>query len=610
MCGIAGYWGNKFLPEKLILKTLSTMSNRGPDSQRFCNISLQNKEQIYLLHSRLDIIDLNSRSNQPFQSDGNIIIFNGEIYNYLEIRQKLQNKGIKFKTESDTEVVLKSYNYLGHKCLDSFEGMWSFAIYDKKRKGIFLSRDRFSEKPLYYYQKNNELYFASQTSFIFSLLDKSPDINVQQLKKYMIYGYKSLYKDNNTFFKNIYEFDPGSYCFISNNKKIIKKKYWNINLNKKLCNKASYDEIVSNVRNKLFKSIELRLRSDVSIAFSLSGGLDSSTLISIASKVFNYKCKAFSIVDYDFRYNEAENIKSNIKDLKCDYSFIRIRKQNYFKYLTKLINYHNSPLATPTSLISSLIFKKASEQNFKVLITGTAADEIFSGYYDHYLQFFYEIKKLKKLKNEVYLWEKYIKKNVRNKYFQAFNLYLKNKNFRNHIFDNFNYNNKFFKKKLEYNFFEKVFSKSLMKNRMLNELFYENTPVILNQEDLNAMYFSVENRSPYLDTSLVEYCFSIPREHLINNGFSKNILREATKGILNEKVRVDRIKKGFNTSVSSILDFKDKFFLNNILNKASPIYDIVDYNKIRKLFKLNFYPNNISKFLFSFINSKLFLDQQ
>jgi len=168
MCGIAGYIGKEKIDDTLIKKTLELMRNRGPDNQDYIKIKDGNIN-ILLLNTRLSIIDLDKRSNQPFIINDNFITYNGEIYNYIELREELEKDNVKFNTKSDTEVLLQSYIKYGEKCVDYFEGMWAFAIYNKKRKKLFLSRDRFGEKPLYYSKQKNGIFFGSETRFIKSL---------------------------------------------------------------------------------------------------------------------------------------------------------------------------------------------------------------------------------------------------------------------------------------------------------------------------------------------------------------------------------------------------------------------------------------------------------
>ena len=202
MCGFAGYLGRKKISKRLIQKTLKFMKNRGPDNQSYKLYRVFDLN-LYMLHSRLNIIDINKRSNQPYVFNDHAIIFNGEIYNYLELKQDLIRKGVKFSTNSDTEVLLKSYLFYGLKFLQKLEGMWSFVILNKKSDQVLISRDRFGEKPLYYTFEKNELFFGSEIKFIKSLSNKKFKIDDRHLFKYLFLGYKSIKKNYDTYFEKI-----------------------------------------------------------------------------------------------------------------------------------------------------------------------------------------------------------------------------------------------------------------------------------------------------------------------------------------------------------------------------------------------------------------------
>ena len=272
MCGISGYISKtNLIADNGVHRTLELMKRRGPDSKNFYKNSY-NTKQLALLHTRLNIIDLNDRANQPYYDEHFIVVFNGEIYNYLEIKTQLKEKNYRFNTNSDTEVLIKSFQEYGEKCVDHFIGMWAFAIWDIKKKQLFLSRDPFGEKPLYYFLNESGFFFGSEVKFIKSLCKKNFEINKSQIKKNIFLGYKSLNKSNNTFYKDIVSVESSSNILIDLDLNLIKKKYWkpklNINQNMKI------NDAVDGVKNNLIKSLELRMRSDVPIAFCLSGGVD------------------------------------------------------------------------------------------------------------------------------------------------------------------------------------------------------------------------------------------------------------------------------------------------------------------------------------------------
>ena len=607
MCGIAGFFGRKQLEQNILNRTLKLMKNRGPDFSKIYSKKVNDEININLLHSRLSIIDLNERSNQPFEQDANILIFNGEIYNYLELRKKLINLGEKFATDSDTEVLIKYYKFYGEECVKFFEGMWSFVIYDTNKKKIFASRDRFGEKPFFYYFNKDGFYFGSEIKFIKSLVNEKVDLNYQHLANFLSSGYKSLFKTNQTYFKDVFFLRSSENLSINSNLNIKKNVYWIPSIKK--INKMSLNDSIEESKRLLFNSLKLRLRSDVPIAICLSGGVDSSGLASVLTKEFNFKAKTFSIIDEDDRYNESKNIDHTLKDLKCENVKVSLNKNLFLDQLTDQIKYHNAPVATISYHVHSLLAKSISENGYKVAISGTAADEIYSGYYDHFLQHLKICKDLDKdYEENLNFWKKYIKKYIRNPNFKKSDLYIENSNFRDHIYDGREEISEFLLDRNFIKFEEKHYDNDLFTNRRLNELFNEITPLILNAEDLNCMKYSVENRSPFLDTQLVNFMFSVPNNYLIKNGYAKYILRESFNGYLNDKVRLDRVKKGFNASINSLVDFSDKNITDYFLDKGSKIFEFVDREKISKLFKNKTTPNHLSKFIFAFISSKIFLD--
>jgi asparagine synthase (glutamine-hydrolysing) len=603
MCGIAGYFGTKALDTDKIQKTLQLMKNRGPDNQTFKKFQTSS-EQIYLMHSRLSIIDLNDRSDQPFYDNGCTLVFNGEIYNFVEIRKYLEYQGHQFKTQSDTEVLLKSYLVYGESCVHLFEGMWAFAIYDSRNQTVFLSRDRFGEKPLYYLQNEEGFYFGSEIKFLKSMVSHPLRKNENQLIRYMINGYKSLYKKNETFYLDVFEVPQGSNLILSSGKRNF-NKYWNPSYHPRIMNS---EEAIEGIRHHLTESMRLRLRSDVPLAFCLSGGIDSSTLASFAAKKFNYDVVSYSIIDSDERYNEAENIRATVNDIGCKANFIELKPDKTLNDLSDLINYHDGPIATITYFIHSHLSKAISQDGYRVVISGTSADELFTGYYDHFLLHLYEMRNHPSLNKSIADWTNGIGKFIRNPILQSANLYIDNPNFREHVYDNSNEFKGLLKKNFNEEFCEFSFTtSSLLRNRMLNELMFEATPVILHEDDLNSMKYSIENRSPYLDSKLFNFAFSIPSELLIQKGFGKYLLREAANGILNDKVRLDIQKKGFNASINSIVDFKDKNTRDFLLSD-SPVFDIVDRTKFSKYLDMEHIPNSHSKFIFSLINAKIFME--
>lgn len=606
MCGIAGYISKdkNFFTEKKVFSTLNLMKRRGPDNQSLKKIKTLDCE-ISLLHSRLNIIDLHPRSNQPFELNGYIVVFNGEIYNFPEIKKELEKK-YQFLTKSDTEVLLKSYILFGEKCVEHFDGMWSFAIWDPNKRRLFLSRDPFGEKPLYYTSLKDKFIFGSEIKYIKNLRGENFDINKELINKNLFLGYKSIHKNNHTFFKNIYSVNNGENIFVDLDLNIKKKTYWLPKL--KIDKSISYKDAVNETYRLLCNSLKLRLRADVPIAFCLSGGIDSSLLASISKKVFNKNINTFSIYDSDERYNELEYIKLINKNLNSNSTIIDITKlkSNFLKRLNKLTINHDSPVATISYYLHSLLTENISKQ-FRVSISGLGADEIFTGYYDHYLSHLASIKQHSSYSENLLNWKKFVLPSVRNDSFKDPNKYIENPDNREGIYETKFGLKQFSTINFDHEFKEIKFCDEILRNRMFNEINFETLPVMLRHDDLNSMYYSIENRSPYLNKELYNFSLKISPEHFIKEGFQKKLLRDASLNILDNKVRLSRQKKGFNASIHSCVDFKNKKVIDFLYDTNSPINEFVDVKKMKEKIKLNDTQNHISKYLFSFISTKFFL---
>jgi len=604
MCGIAGYIGYQSIEQQQIDNTLRLMKNRGPDQQDYAALS-HGATKIYLLHSRLSIIDLDPRSNQPFKREHVTLVFNGEIYNYLELRSDLEKSGVKFTTASDTEVLIESYLKYGPDCVKKFEGMWSFALFDSKTGLLLLSRDRFAEKPLYLYEAEKGIYFASEIKFLQSLSGRKFTANNEQIKRYLVNGYKALYKHNQHFYNEVTEIPFATNVVVNSDLQQKSEQYWAPRFETV---DISMADAIEKTRELLFKSVKLRLRSDVPLAFCLSGGVDSSALVAIAAKKFNCNVATYSIVDPDPRYNEFENIEASLQDLGCKNTIVNLQKTKSLDRLRELVRYHDGPLATISYYVHSMLSEAIAADGNKVVFSGTAADEFFTGYYDHHNLLLHELRNHPQYWQYRKDWEEHVQPFVRNPYLQDPELYDKDPNFRGHIYLNNDEFAQYLTTPFSEEFREEYFCDSLLRNRMANELYYEATRIILHEDDLNSMRCSLENRSPYLDSELVDFAYSIPIEHLMQNGYGKFVLREAVGGFLNDKVRLDRTKKGFNASIESVIDLNSPE-VNEMLLSDSPVFEIVHRDKMEALLKQRSFPNSFSKFLFYFVNVKIFLEE-
>lgn len=603
MCGIAGAFGSDAPDQQRIRRTLALMRNRGPDAHGVYSEMVEG-HHITLLHTRLSIIDIDVRANQPFEADGCVLVTNGEIYNYVELRTELEARGHTFTTKSDTEVLLHAYREFGPSCFERLEGMWAFALLDRHLGELVLSRDRFGEKPLYYMESAGTLYFASEIKFLSALSGKPLAINVQHLKRYLVNGYKSLYKQPATFFSRVEEFPPATYVRLRTIGPIDARPYWRLEYRPR---PMSLDSAIAGVRDRLERSVKLRLRADVPVAFCLSGGVDSSALASIATRRFGADIHTFSIIDADERYNEADNIDITVDALGCAHHVTHTSTEGFLDRMADLVAYHDSPVATISYYVHSFLSEAIAGAGFKVAISGTGADELFTGYYDHYGFWLAERKDAPEFPDLVEDWRGSYGAFVRNPLLGDPLAFANNPRQREHIYLNRELFNTLLVAPMEEDFFEMEYADSPLRNRMLNEMFHEVVPVILHEDDLNSMRWSVENRSTYLDRELAEFAYTVPTEHLIHDGFAKWLLRAAVADILPDQVRLDKRKRGFNTSIDSVLDRDDPKVIDRLL-APGPIFDVVRREAFERFLAADMADNSFSKFLFSFVSAKLFLE--
>ena len=607
MCGIAGYFGSRSLAPGAVEACLALMRRRGPDHADWRAWTNEAGRHAYLLHSRLSIIDLGERSQQPFPVGAKWIAFNGELYNYREVRDDLAAGGVTFRTTSDTEVLLSAIDTQGTGVLDRCEGMWAFAVYDEADGSLLLSRDRFGEKPLYLYRDASGLYFGSEVKFIVALLGRRLPIDYDHLSRYLVNGYKALYKEGRTFFTGLQELPAATTLRVHADGRETPDAYWRPAVRQD--DAMTWAQAVDGARERLIRSVELRLRADVPLAFCMSGGVDSNALISIAKNVFKYDVHGFTIVNSDERYDEQDIVEQAVRELGIKHTSIPVDTADFIPKLRTLVRQHDAPVYTITYFAHWLLMESIAQHGYRISISGSAADELFTGYYDHHLAYLAEIHGDPALHaRSLAGWQTHVKPIVRNPHLGNPELFVRDPEFRDHIFLDADDFAKYLTGEWAEPFRERRYTDSLLRNRMLNELFHEATPVILHEDDLNAMYYSIENRSPYLDRSLFEFCNTIPTRHLIREGIAKAVLREAARGIAPACVLDNPRKVGFNAPIFSFLDVGDSAVRAQLLDD-SPIFAHVRKDRIETLIDRAFLPNSQSKFLFYFLTSKLFVEE-
>ena len=608
MCGIAGYVGVRELDAARVNACLALMHRRGPDFQNARHWRTPSDRHVHLLHSRLSIIDLNDRANQPFSTGGRWIAFNGELYNYVEVRASLAKTGVPFVTDSDTEVLLRAIDARGWPVLDQCEGMWAFAVYDEADGSVTLCRDRFGEKPLYIYTDSTGTYFGSEVKFIAALRGRALPVNYDQVYRYLVNGYKALYKEPRTFFEGLREVPPATVWRIEPDGTEHGWRYWEPDY--QTDEAMSYDEAIAGARSRLIRSAELRLRADVPLAFCMSGGVDSNALIAIAKRVFGYDVHGFTIANADSRYEEEALVAHAVQQLGVRHTSIPVTVTNFLPRLRELVRQHDAPVYTISYYAHWLLMEAVAAHGYRVSISGSAADELFSGYYDHFLAHLYDVRDDTAVHDAARVaWERHVQPAIRNPYLQDPNFFVDDPRRRDHIFLNADSFSASLTTHWSEPFEERQYTGPLLRNRMLNELFHESVPVILHEDDLNAMYYSIENRSPFLDRELFEFCSRIPTRYLVRDGRAKAVLRDAIRGIAPDAVVDNRRKVGFNAPIASFLDVHDPESRASLL-ADSPVFDHVRRECIEALLDKPDLPNSESKFLFSFIAVKMFLEEQ
>ena len=520
MCGFIFIINEKKYNNKLISISKSKKNNhRGPD-----NIKVLVEKNFSTLFRRLKIIDLSNKSNQPIKSEDKryTMVFNGEIYNYLQLKKELQKKNYKFNSFGDAEVLLKSYLCWGDNFVNKLNGMFAICIWDNNKKKLKVFRDKFGQKPIYYYKTQKGIIISSEIKDFKNFLNLKE--NIRASRRYI---FKSFLDNNNeTFFKNIYRLKPSSKLIFENNK-IKVTKYWNL----KFIEKNNFNKKV--FLKKFLDNLRIHMNSDVKIAAELSGGLDSSSLVA-GMKKLKINFKSFSINPKNTP-DEKIFINDFLKKLKINHEYIKTKKKILNKDFQEVLNYQDEPFQSVSDCHQFFLKKEIRKRGFKVLLTGDGGDEVLGGYNRMMIMYLINLINLKKKK----LFKKILKINkISNEKFQIYqnNLQSNSKSDSEGIHSyQFATNN--FKKKNKKLFMENwnnissFKSKFIFKETLKNSLFVNDMPMSLRLSDRNAMAFNIENRSPFLGSELINYIFSVKTENFFKNGMSKFMLRNSINNI-------------------------------------------------------------------------------
>lgn len=521
MCGISGIFmhQDKDLCKHKIESANKLIEYRGPDDD-----GIYIDEYIGLGHVRLSIIDLSKDGQQPFRIGDKIIVFNGEIYNYLELKEELQAKGILFRTKTDTEVLLQSFIVWGEKCLQKLNGMFAFAIWDTTSRSLFCARDRVGIKPFYYTKKDRKFCFSSEikSTMLLSNVRSSPNIDV--IGKYLLqglYGY-----EDKTFFENIFLLEPSHYMWVKENS-IRKYRYWDIEYQDKS------DQAEEEFFNVLNDSVRLRFRSDVPVGVNVSGGLDSSVLISAIDKTLDSKSmEAYTYTCDHEDYDEVPYVKILLSGKPYNWNISHFSPSDFYDTAMNMQYYLEEPFGGLPTLAYSNIFQDAKCNSTKVLLAGEGMDEQWCGY-SYYSNCLGADQTSVVQGTNTALMPSVVNRDIIDNYTK------------------FEYDDKF---------------KSPIDNVRYRDIFYTKIQRSLRYSDRISMARSIELRVPFLDHRLIEIAFRLPISSCLRNGETKYGLRQYAKKFVDPRI-IDAPKRPLQTPQREWL--RSSGWVFDILNSQS-----------------------------------------
>ena len=599
MCGILGIINrNKTEVSLNILSRMaSVLAHRGPDDEgHFID------GNIGFYHKRLSIIDLSS-GHQPMISGDNVIIFNGEIYNYIELRDFLKKKGRNFRTNSDTEVILKMYEEYGPDFVKQLNGMFAFIIYDKRENRIVAARDHFGIKPLYYFYDSERWIFASEIKAILQHPSVKADANYDHLQEYLTFQFLL---DDSTLFNKIYKMVPGNYMVINLNTMDFKSiKYWDPDF--QIDNHHTEEYFIQELRHLLENAVKLQLRSDVPLGTYLSGGTDSSIVTMLASKNTSSQLKTFTgAFNEGPEFNETR-YSNEIAAASNSESFVTYPTvEEFTDVLPDLIYYLDEPVAGP-GLFPQFAVSKLASQNVKVVLGGQGGDEIYGGYARYIVAYLEQALKgaifetneegehivsltsilpnLPYIKQYVPMLKDFWKKDafepMDKRYFRLID---RNGGAFNYYSDEFS---RSYNKELIFGRFQKLFNHPNTLsyfNKMTHFDMFASLPALLQVEDRMSMSVSIESRVPLLDHRLVELIASMPPAMKFKGAEMKYILKRAVKDLLPSRILERKDKMGFPVPLHMWAKGKAGNFIKDVLlTKASRSRGIFDISKVEKL---------------------------
>ena len=570
MCGIVGIVNldASGIKKDMLESMTRVLHHRGPDDG-----GLYFDRNIGLGHRRLSIIDLTSAGHQPMSyADGRYwITYNGEVYNFRDLRVELEQKGYAFKSHTDTEVILAAYTEWGEKCLQRFNGMWAFAIWDSQQRKLFCSRDRFGIKPFYYFYNGSILVFASEIKALLVAEDRCREPNNRMIYDYLAYG--RVNHSEETFFSQIRQLKGGTFLeYWPDEKRLQIQPYYDLFKNAGVAQEnGDYERRFYD----LFEdSVRLRLMCDVSLGSCLSGGLDSSSILCLVDKLMRENGiklpggdtiqQTFSSRYEDKRHDEGFFIDAVVKQTAVKAHFTYPTGDHLLKDLSDLVFYQEEHFGSTSVYAQWKVFELMKQSGVKVALDGQGADELLGGYFDYISPLFADLIQTfqwKTFANELraqvhlrgrvprhdlvlaasYLFPSALKAPIRKLRALARSLKAQSGNTLSQEFTA-GFPNRYDNEKSV-----NGGMKSFLDLELYKSLVYDSLPAYLRYEDKNSMAHSIESRLPFLDYRLAELAFSLPSEMKILGGTTKRVLRSAMKGLLPEEVRNRKDKIGFST---------------------------------------------------------------
>lgn len=607
MCGILGIYNfNKedSIKKSELRKGSEVISHRGPDAEGYF-IS----DNIGMACRRLSIIDLSSKANQPLTNEDESIwlVFNGEVYNFIELRNELIPNGHHFSSNTDAEVIIHAYEEFGQDCVKRFNGMWAFVLFDKRKKEFFCSRDRLGVKPFYYHRNRKRFVCSSEIKSLLTLSDIRPEENQGRVYDFILYGY--LDTSNETMFKDILQLPPAHNMLIKDGN-ISLYKYWDLadRTNNYDCVVKDDNHIDQRFRELLYNSVKIRTRSDVPIYTLLSGGLDSSAIVSVLDRLkkdkkLNMDIKTISVVHDKKKINEYRYVKDLLRDRDIHNKQIRFNEADFLKEMENIIYIQDEPFPYLSLVNHYFIMKEMKREGIKVLLSGQGADESMYGYipmlFSYYFADLFTTLKFSKLFREVAFHLKLKEVSLAVFFLQMFKGLFPRpiaSFFKSAIVEK---SLRFVKPAIQkrhgigiYKFDAYKKNYTSLNNHMYRMLRYESLPKILHFSDRNSMAFSIEERAPFLDFNLLEFLFSLSNDQKVKDGVSKIIMRRSLKGILPYSIVHRKTKLGFNVpeedwiKSDELFNFimraeNTRYLKDSIINEKVFKEEYVKYNKGR-----------------------------